>query len=136
MANLISRLMLICALAFVSVAHAPAQVGVSRPPTLEDFVPAELIIGFEAPEYRDTFIDRIECIGQSILAGGEPPAALSSRPIGMVSLILRINFAANVEMRLRDDPVAELEVLEQIARQLKARDGKIKYAYPNWAAPF
>jgi hypothetical protein len=100
----------------------------------EEFIPGELIIGFASTADRDTFVQRGECVLLDVTAGGEKPAGVNFEIVGRVSLRLKIKFSSNLESRLQDDPASELQILEEVAEQLKAKFKTIRYAHPNWIA--
>jgi serine protease len=115
-------------LAATSAEHVLAQSigGVPR------HVPGEILIGFASGADRDALINQLEATRQRLRAGGETPAGLNAVRRSGSAMKLKIEFPENIKVRLRSDPKAELALLQEIARQLKASNPNVKYAHPNW----
>ncbi len=95
-------------------------------------VPGEILIGFTSGADRDALLNQLEATRQRLRAAGETPAGLNAVRRSGSALKLKIEFPENIKVRLRANPSAELTLLQEIARQLKAQNPNIKYAHPNW----
>jgi subtilisin family serine protease len=114
-------------LAFVAAERTLAQGSQSRP-----HAPGELLIGFETEQDRDQLIDQLDETRDKLRAGGERPAGVTVERRSDSALKLRIEFPESIKSRLRGNPEAELTLLQELARQLKASNSKVKFAHPNW----
>jgi subtilisin family serine protease len=114
-------------LALVVTERTFAQSSQSRP-----HVPGELLIGFETDQDRDQLIENLDQARSRLRARGEAPAGLTVERRSGSALSLRVEFPENVRSRLLTNPEDELALLEELARQLKTENRKIKYAHPNW----
>jgi subtilisin family serine protease len=101
--------------------HPLAQ---SREPA---FVPGELLVGYGSQVERNKAAQEFNHTSDSAGVRGKAAAGLQVQSIGNTSLKLRIDLP-NVRGRSSD----ELEVLNEIATDLKSRDKSVKYAHPNW----
>jgi serine protease len=115
-------------LAATSAQHALAQTLGGVPP----HVPGEILIGFASGADRDALISQLETTRQRLRAGGETPAGLNAVRRSGAAMKLKIEFPDSIKTRLRSDPNAELALLQEIARQLKANNPNVRYAHPNW----
>jgi hypothetical protein len=98
----------------------------------EDFVPGELLVGVSAPQDRDVLVRRLEQDRPGYRTGGDHLAGLTIKTLGSSALKLQVLFSDTVKDRLRENPGAELELLEDLARQIKANNPDVRYAHPNW----
>jgi serine protease len=98
----------------------------------EEFVPGELLVGLDSELDRDTLIGQLERTRSNLRAGGEAPAALIPERNGEATLKLKVEFQTATQSRLRTNPSAELQLLEQVADQIKTSNPKVQYAHPNW----
>jgi serine protease len=114
-------------LALVVIERTFAQSSLSRP-----HVPGELLIGFETDQDRDQLIENLDQARSRLRARGEAPAGMTVERRSGSALSVRIEFPENVRSRLRTNPEDELALLEELARQLKTENSRIKYAHPNW----
>jgi len=115
-------------LAVTSAERVLAQAPEGAPP----FVPGELLIGFASGADREALVNQLDATRERLRAGGEAPAGLSVVRRSGSALKLRIEFPENIKVRLRSNPDAELDLLQEVARQLKASNPNVRYAHPNW----
>jgi hypothetical protein len=63
---------------------------------------------------------------------GERLMGIEGQPIAHKAAKLRLTFSALVSSATQNDPAEELAVLQEVAKQLKEIDHKIRYVHPNW----
>jgi subtilisin family serine protease len=102
--------------------HPLAQ---SREPA---FVPGELLVGYDSQAERNKAVQEFNRASDSVRVRGNAAGGLEVQSIGNTSLKLRIDLPNAVRGRSAD----ALEVLKEIATDLKNRDKGVKYAHPNW----
>lgn len=107
-----------------SAHHVLAQQPSGTPP----YVPGELLVGLASETDREALINRLDATRRGLRAAGEAPARLTATRTGPSELKLTVEFPPNV----LNNPGAELEHLQEIARQLKASNPNVEYAHPNW----
>jgi subtilisin family serine protease len=103
-------------------AHSFAQ---SRQPAFE---PGELLVGYDSADGRNNAVQEFNRARDSVRIRGNSAGGLEVQSIGETSLKLRIELPHDVRGRSSD----ELEMLKEIAAELKNQDKRIKYAHPNW----
>src|SRR5262249_22149938 len=96
------------------------------------FVPGQLVIRFDNDQDREALINRLGETRDVLRAGGERPGGLTVENVGNSSLVLKIEFSDNVKVRLRNNPQAELDILFELARQIKPNNPSVISAKPNW----
>jgi subtilisin family serine protease len=101
--------------------HAVAQ---SQQPSFE---PGELLVGYDSRQGRDQALQEFNS-RDAVKVRGESSGRVEVQSIGDTSLKLRIDLPNKVRGKTSD----ELEVLKEIAAELKDRDKRVKYAHPNW----
>src|SRR5579871_12330 len=99
----------------------------------QQFVPGELIVGYKSPQDRDDAIKDIrDTKSKSLRVRGAVPDSVNVKKIGETSLQVHIDFPKETQRSVRDNPASEYTVLEEVAKQLKDNDPRVKYAHPNW----
>src|SRR5262249_6937703 len=111
-----------------SAHHVLAQQPGGTPP----HVPGELVVGLASQADREALVNRLDATRRGLRAAGEAPARLTVTRTGPSELKVTVEFPQNVRRGLVNNPGAELEYLQEIARQLKASNPNVEYAHPNW----
>jgi len=94
------------------------------------FVPGELIVGYNSPEERNSAIGELNA--PRLRTRGLTVDSVQAQPMGETSIKLRIEQPGRITTRGLQNPQADLQALEQFARDIKERDTRVKYAHPNW----
>jgi len=119
---------LVSLLGAIFVDAASAQSAGSQ----QQFVPGELIVGFNSDADRSSFARSAVDIGRKLRIGGERPDAIDVKTIGANAVIVKVKLSAGMRSRIRNDPNSELGALQEAAWQIKAGNPRVRYAHPNW----
>ena len=98
------------------------------------FEPGELLVGYERPADRDHAAKNLSSVKDVIQVRGSKLERVQVQIVGDKSLKLRLKFPDKVLNTSRNNLAEELALLQDVAKQLKDRDGSIRYAHPNWIA--
>jgi serine protease len=97
----------------------------------QQFVPGELIVGYKTPQDREDAIRDMRDKKEKMRVRGEIPSDVQVRKVGESSLAVHIDYPT-INRNTRDNPASEYTLLEEVAKQLKDNDSRVKYAHPNW----
>ena len=104
---------------------AQAQSANGRP----EFVPGELIVGYEFERDRDNALNDIRS-GQGKLRG-PGGSGVQAEEFGETGLKLSFDFSGITRGPNANSP-SDLSLLQGIAKSLRESDKRVKYAHPNW----
>src|ERR1043166_2839646 len=90
-----------------------------------EFVPGEILVGVNSPQERDAVVQQIEAGGQRYRSGNQI-AGLEVQQSGNSALRIKVEFSDSAKGRLRNDPNAELGLLQNLAQQIKANNPRIR----------
>jgi serine protease len=93
------------------------------------FTPGELIVGFESQEHRQQLKQKLT---DAVTLRGERADSVQAEDVGDTALRIRIEPGPRVRGATRNDPAAELQVLQEKAKEFRDADPRIRYAHPNW----
>jgi hypothetical protein len=96
------------------------------------FEPGELLVGYQRPADRDQAAKNLSGVKDLIQVRGSNPERVQVQIVGDRSLKLRLKFPDKVLGTSRNKSAEELALLQDVAKQLKDRDGSVRYAHPNW----
>jgi hypothetical protein len=115
----------------IALAGAPASVLLAQT-SGRSFEPGELIVGYKSPDDREHALRQLNSAVVSLHVRGEPVENLQVQPVGLSAVKLRFNLPDKVQATTAKDSGTELQVLQDLAAQIKNDDDRVKYAHPNW----
>ena len=98
------------------------------------FEPGALLVGYQRPADRDQAAKNLSSVKDLIEVRGSNPERVQVQIVGDKSLKLQLTFSDKVLNFSRNNSAKELALLQDVAKQLKDRDGSVRYAHPNWTA--
>jgi subtilisin family serine protease len=102
----------------------------------QPFVPGEIIVGYKSAKDRDTALKEMTAGAngrtRGLRGGGEPLASVRGEAVGEMAVKLRVQFSPSVRQATQRSPADELKALQEVARQVKESDSRVKYSHPNW----
>jgi hypothetical protein len=87
------------------------------------FEPGELLVGYQRPADRDQAAKNLSSVKDLIEVRGSNPERVQVQIVGDRSLKLRLTFPDKVLSPSRNNSAEELALLQDVAKQLKDRDG-------------
>jgi subtilisin family serine protease len=125
-----ARRVLVAIVATLSMHYvADSAIGQSSPPAFE---PGTLIIGYKSQADRQQAEQDLRATKDSVSVRGERAENIQFESVGNSALKLRLDTPVRLRGRAVDDPQAELQILQETARQIKEKDNRVQYAHPNW----
>src|SRR4051812_14423424 len=97
-----------------------------------EFVPGEILVGVDTPSDRDPLAQKLEQDRRSYRTGNDTIAGMKVEKSGSASLRVKVEFPDTVKGRLRNDPNAEVGLLQDLANQIRSANSNVRYAHPNW----
>jgi hypothetical protein len=104
----------------------------SSQPLPRAFEPGELIIGYQSPDDRERALEKLKETQNKVTVRGQIIDRVELKPVGRSALLLIISWPNELKPQMQADPVAELQILQELALHIKNEDQNIKYVHPNW----
>jgi subtilisin family serine protease len=128
MANVKNAAACLAQILLASGLAAGAEAQTSAPP----FESGEMIVGYYTQVGREQAAQELRASQDSLRVRGEKAENLQIQPVGNAALKLRIALPTGIRAQATKDPALELQALQEMAKDIRASDNRIKYAHPNW----
>jgi subtilisin family serine protease len=109
-----------------------ANVNAQDSVRLRAFEPNELIVGYRTQEDRGKAVSDLSSVRDGLKVRGQAAESVEAQPTGRTAVRLHLSFPLEIQAQSVSDPNAELQILQEVASQIKARDDRVEYVHPNW----
>jgi subtilisin family serine protease len=109
-----------------------ATSGADAESAVPPFVPGNLVIGYKSSADADAALADMKSATNKVRVRGVPAEGVQAKKVLDTTVSLQIDLPRDVAAAVRGNPASELAVLQEIAAGIKASDGRVAYAHPNW----